>query len=170
MRYLRWFFRGITAINVNFMKGYRLLILVMMLCMLYEVFARYVFNAPTIWSYELTGMLVGPLWMFSAGYSMVRNEHIRLDLVYNRLSPRKQGIIDSITWLLFFFYIGSVMYYGWDAFCFALAKQSRSDSLWAPLLWPWRLTVPVACGLLLLQGIVVYANCLYKAITGRQLE
>ena len=161
-------FSGITSVNVYFMKAYRFLIIVMMVGMVYEVFARYAFDSPTVWSYEFTGMLVGPLWLFAAGYTMVHNEHIRLDLVYNRFPLRVQGGIDMFTWLLFFFFIGSVMYYGWDSFYSSYTTQAHSSSLWGPILWPWKLTVPVACGLLLLQGIVVYTGAIYKTFTGRK--
>lgn len=152
------------------MKGYRFLLLAIMSFMLYEVVARYVFNAPTIWSYELTGMLFGALWLFSASYSMVRGEHIRLSLFYNRLSARRQGIVDMITWMFFWFYISALMYYGWQAFYLSFTTQARSVTLWGPFLWPWKMAVPLGCALLLLQGIVKYVHAVHKAITGRELE
>jgi len=161
-------FSGITRVNLGFMRVYGFLIIVMMVTMVYEVFARYIFDSPTIWSYELTGMLVGPLWLFAASYTMVHNDHIRLDLLYGRLPLRVQGGIDMITWLLFFFFIGAVTYYGWNAFYFSFTEHQHSSSLWGPIQWPWKLTVPVACGLLLLQGIVVYAGAVYKTFTGRK--
>jgi TRAP-type mannitol/chloroaromatic compound transport system permease small subunit len=73
-----------------------------------------------------------------------------------------------VTWLLFFLFVGAVMYYGWDAFYSSYQSQAHSGSLWRPILWPWKLTVPIASGLLLLQGIVIYAGAVYKAIAGRQ--
>jgi len=161
-------FSAITRINIYFMKVYRYLILIMMIGMVYEVFARYAFDSPTVWSYEFTGMLVGPLWLFAASYTMVHNEHIRLDLLYGRLPLRVQGSIDMITWLLFFFFIGAVTYYGWDSFYSSYVSQAHSSSLWRPILWPWKLTVPVSCALLLMQGIVVYAGAVYKTFSGRQ--
>ena len=161
-------FSGITTINIYFMKVYRYLIIAMMVAMVYEVFARYAADSPTVWSYELTGMLVGPLWLFAAGYTMVRNENIRLDMLYGRFPLRVQGAVDMVTWLLFFLFVGSVMYYGWDAFYSSYESQAHSGSLWRPIQWPWKLTVPIASGLLLLQGIVVYAGAIYKTIVGRQ--
>ena len=73
-----------------------------------------------------------------------------------------------VTWLFFFLFIGAVTYYGWDSFYMSYVRQAHSHSAWGPPLWPWRLTVPIACGLLLLQGVVVYAGHLYKTITGRE--
>jgi len=170
MRAVRIVFHGITAINVYFMKGYRFVILAMMSFMLYEVVARYAFNVPTAWSYELTGMLFGVLWLFGAGYSLTRDEHIRLELLYKRLSTRKQGILDMVTWVFFWFYIGVIAYYGWQSFWFSFTVMERSRTYWGPLLWPWRLTVPIGCALLLLQGIVRYGHAVHKAVTGRELE
>jgi len=160
----------ISAVNTYLMKGYRFLVLAMMLSMIYEVISRYAFNSPTIWAYEFTGMLVGPFLIFSACWSMVKVEHVRLGIFYDRLTPRVQGIIDMITWTLFWFYVGLVLYYGWNAFLFSFSNKSVSKSLWAPLLWPWKLTVPVGCAFLLLQGVAVYANAIVKAITGVPLN
>ena len=162
-------FRIITAFNVHSMKAVRFLILVMMLSMLCEVVARYAFNKPTIWSYELTGMILGPMQLFGAVYVMARNEHIRLDLLYKRLSLRTQGMLDSITWLFFFFYVGLVMYFGWESSLFSFTITERSKSLWHPILWPWKIAIPISCFLLLLQGLVTYGRAIHKAITGREL-
>lgn len=153
-----------------FMKGYRFLILAMMSFMLYEVVARYAFGAPTIWSYELTGMLFGALFVFSASYTMAYGEHIRLDLLYNCLSPRKQGILDMITWTFFWFYVGLIVYHGWQSFWVSFTMLEKSSTYWGPLLWPWKMAVPMGGALLLLQGIVKYGHAVHKAITGRELE
>lgn len=152
------------------MKGYRFLILAMVCFMVYEVVARYVFDAPTIWSWELTGMVFAAFYLFSAVYSMARDEHVRLDLLYNRLSLRKQGIIDMITWMFFWLYIGVLLYYGWQSFWFSFSMMEKSRTFWGPILWPWKMVVPLVCTLLLLQGIVKYGHAVHKAITGRELE
>lgn len=138
--------------------------------MLYEVISRYIFKSPTIWSYELTGMLMGPYWILCSVHTMVEKQHIRLELLYRHLSPRTQAITDAITWGFFWFYIGVVLYYGWGEFVHAFTEGTRSRSFWGPPMWPWRLLVPVGCGLLLLQGIVRYGGIIYKAVTGRELE
>ena len=69
----------------------------------YEVFARYLFNAPTIWSYDVTYMLYGALFMLGAAYALHKGAHIRTDFFWENFSPRTKGLIDSISYVVFFF-------------------------------------------------------------------
>ena len=69
----------------------------------YEVIARYLFNAPTIWAFDVTYMLYGTLFMLGAAYALHKGAHIRTDFFWEQFSTRKKGLIDSISYLLFFF-------------------------------------------------------------------
>ena len=65
--------------------------------------ARYVFNAPTIWSFDVTYMLYGTIFMLGAAYALLKGAHIRTDFFFERWSIRTRGIIDSVAYLVFFF-------------------------------------------------------------------
>ncbi len=69
----------------------------------YEVVARYAFNAPTAWAYDLTYMLYGSLFMLGAAYTLRKGGHIRTDFFYENFSIRTKGIIDASGYLFFFF-------------------------------------------------------------------
>ena len=69
----------------------------------YEVFARYLFDAPTVWAYDTTYMLYGSHFMLGAAYTLLKKGHIRTDIFYNNFSPRTQGMIDATLYLVFFF-------------------------------------------------------------------
>ena len=60
----------------------------------YEVIARYVFNAPTIWAFDVTYMLYGTLFMLGAAYALHKGAHIRTDFFWEQFSIRKKGWID----------------------------------------------------------------------------
>jgi TRAP-type mannitol/chloroaromatic compound transport system permease small subunit len=62
----------------------------------YEVIARYVFNRPTIWAYDLSYMLYGAHFMLGAGYTLLKGGHIRTDIFYQNWSPRTQGRVDAL--------------------------------------------------------------------------
>ena len=66
----------------------------------WEVIARYAFNAPTIWSFDLTYMLYGTIFMLGAAYALHKGAHIRTDFFYERWSDRTRGIVDSISYLV----------------------------------------------------------------------
>ena len=78
------------------------LLLVLIVVILWEVIARYVFNAPTTWGFNSFRMLNGALIVFGWAYAQRYNSHIRVDILYTRFSPRKKALVDVIgTSLLF---------------------------------------------------------------------
>src|SRR5919108_5196905 len=75
----------------------------LVLIVTYEVVMRYVFDAPTIWVFDVTYMLYGTIFMLGAAYALHKGAHIRTDFFWEHFSIRRRGWIDSISYLLFFF-------------------------------------------------------------------
>ena len=71
--------------------------------MTYEVLARKLFLAPTIWAYDISRFLYGALFMLGAGYALSRGVHIRADFLYRNFKTNTQGAIDFWLYLLFYF-------------------------------------------------------------------
>ena len=67
------------------------LIVPMVASLVYEVAARYVFDAPTVWAYDMTFMLYGTFFMLGSAWTLQRGGHIRTDTFYGEWSPRTQG-------------------------------------------------------------------------------
>jgi TRAP-type mannitol/chloroaromatic compound transport system permease small subunit len=130
------------------------LMLPLVLALCYEVFARYLFNSPTIWSYEVGYMLMAAIFLLGAAYTLVEGRHIRIDFLYIRLSPKKRAIIDLAGFLILFLPAMSVISY------FAVAKAIEavmvwevSDiSPWRPAMWPFRTSMAIGFVLLTIQG------------------
>ncbi len=127
----------------------------------YEVTARYVFRAPTTWGYDVSYMLYGTLFMMAGAYALSRNGHVRGDFLYRMMSPRRQAGLDLTLFILFFFpAIFALMIAGWHFFTLSFAQGERSAfSPSGPVLWPFKLLIPVVGFLLLLQGIVEAVRC-----------
>jgi TRAP-type mannitol/chloroaromatic compound transport system permease small subunit len=68
-----------------------------------EVFSRYLLDAPTIWSFDVTYMLYGTIFMLGAAYALHKGAHIRTDFFFEKWSVRTRGVIDSVAYLVFFF-------------------------------------------------------------------
>jgi TRAP-type mannitol/chloroaromatic compound transport system permease small subunit len=138
----------------------------------YEVFARYAFSAPTIWSFDVTYMLYGTLFMLGAAYALHKGAHIRTDFFFERWSIRTKGVIDSIAYIVFFFpafiVFGIVSwneaYYAW------VINETSEQTPWRPILWPFKMVVPAACVLLLIQGVSETIKSVWAARTGIELE
>lgn len=130
----------------------------MILALIYEVFARYVFHSPTIWSYEITYMIYGTHFLLGAAYTLRVKGHIRIDLVYMRFSPRWRAMIDMIGYLVIFFPIMIVLIFA----SFDMAKDAyqimevSQFSPWQPILWPFKSMIFVGFCLLLLQGVAEF--------------
>ena len=71
--------------------------------MTFEVLARKLFLAPTIWAYDISRFLYGALFMLGAGYALSRGVHIRADFLYRNFKIKNQGLIDFWLYLLFYF-------------------------------------------------------------------
>ena len=78
-------------------------ILVLTFTTSYEVFARYMFGAPTEWAFDASYMLYGTLFMMAGAYALSRNGHVRGDFLYRAWSPRRQAGMDLVLYFLFFF-------------------------------------------------------------------
>ena len=71
--------------------------------MTYEVIARKLFLAPTIWAYDISRFLYGALFMLGAAYALSKGVHIRADFLYRNFKTKTQGIIDFCLYILFYF-------------------------------------------------------------------
>jgi|SRR5262245_16057823 len=138
----------------------------------YEVIARYAFNAPTIWSFDVTYMLYGTIFMLGAAFALHKGAHIRTDFFFEKWSIKTKGMIDSVAYIGFFFPSLMVFFFvswneGWYAFTIG---ETSEQTPWRPALWPFKMVVPLAILLLLIQGVSELAKSLYAARTGIELE
>ena len=135
----------------------------------WEVVARYVFNAPTIWAYDVSYMLYGAFFMLGAAYALYRGGHIRTDMLYQNWSPRRQGAVDAVCYLFLFFpAMGFLFWMGWQEFWHAWEIGERSDaSPWRPILYPLKAVIPVTALMLLAQGVSEFLKSWYAVRTNR---
>lgn len=148
------------------------LILPMVLGLTYEVIARYGFNAPTIWAFDMTYMLYGSLFMLGAAYALHKGGHIRTDMLYEKYSDRKKGWVDAIAYLLFFFPGLLLVFFSsideaWHAW---LIMERSEQTAWRPILAPFKTVVPLTALLLLIQGVSELLKALWAARTGTVIE
>jgi TRAP-type mannitol/chloroaromatic compound transport system permease small subunit len=138
----------------------------------YEVIARYVFGAPTIWSFDLTYMLYSTIFMLGSAYALHKGAHVRTDFFFEKWSVRTQNTIDSIAYLVLFFpaLFVFLMVSGHEAWYSFNIGETSEQTPWRPILWPFKAVVPLTCLLLLIQGISETIKSVYAARTGIVLE
>ena len=149
-------------------KTFAWLIVPMVCCLVYEVFARYLFNAPTLWAYDMTYMLYGSHFMLGAAYTLAMQGHIRTDFFYRLWPVRWQGTVDSLLYVCFFF--PALALWFWAGFDYAATSWERGEvaisSPWKPIIYPFKTVMPVTTVLLMLQGIAELVKSLYAARYG----
>lgn len=127
----------------------------MILGAVYEVIARYVFNAPTSWSTDVTFMANGTMFMLGGAYALMKGAHVRTDIFWDTFTERTKGRIDLITYVLFFLPTMALIFsisFGDALRAFEIQERSNAG-LWQPILWPFRAVIPLTALLLFMQGL-----------------
>jgi len=165
---VRNFVKGIDWLAERTGTWLSILVVLLMLTMTHEVTMRYVFDAPTIWSYDITYMLGGVFFLYSASYVLLHEGHVRVDVFYARFSPRHKILVDLIlTPILFFPALGVFVYQAWK---FALLSLARGEvsmiGIWEPTMVPFRFALAVGFSLLTLEAISWYTCRAFFMIKG----
>ncbi len=171
MNILRRIYRAADAFTDNLGKCVSFLILVLIAMMVYEVLARYLFNAPTVWAFDLSYMVGGTMMMLGAGYSLLHNVHVRIDVIYERASNKYRHIVDIIgTVVLALPMIIIIMQDAWKEALRVFIQGTRSDyGIWMPILWPWRVAVAIAFVLFLVAAVSYLIKNIISLKTGEEL-
>ncbi len=148
------------------------LILPMAGALVYEVVSRYVFGAPTIWAYDVTYMFYATIFMIGAAYTLCRDEHVRADFLYNRLSLRWQGVIDATCYIVLYF--PAIGVFTWLTYQYAMRSWGMHETIptspWMPVIYPLKTVMPVAGLLLLIQGASELLKSLYCVVTNKRFR
>jgi len=146
--------RGIDALNERVGKAVIWLVLLMTIISAGNAVMRYTINYSSNGLLEIQWYLFAVIFLFSAGYTLMRNEHVRIDVVAGKFSPKGQAWIDIIGTLLFLMPMTVlVLYLSWPIFMNAWNSGEMSSNPGGLIRWPARLMIPVGFSLLVLQGI-----------------
>ena len=163
-------------------KIFAWLTLFLIYAMIHEVIGRHFFNRPTLWSYDISRMLAGALFMLGAAYTLSKGIHIRADFLYRNWRIKNQAKVDLFLYLLFFF-PGFLVFF-WVSFDYAYTSicgrsdlmqcldgkvriQRAMDTTWMPIMWPLKSCMPIGAFLLLVQGISETLKTYYAFAKGR---
>jgi TRAP-type mannitol/chloroaromatic compound transport system permease small subunit len=154
LRFLLKVSRFIDAMNEWIGKSVYWLVLAMVLISAGNAIVRKVFNYSSNAFLEAQWYLFSAVFLLAAGYTLLRNEHVRIDVIAGRLSPRAQAWIDIFGTLFFLLPMAIlIMILSWPVFVQMYVHHEISGSAGGLVLWPARLLLPVGFALLVLQGI-----------------
>ncbi len=146
--------RAIDGLNEKVGVVNAFLILPMVGVVVYEVFMRYVLNAPTSWGFEMTTFIYGVHFVLAFGYTHKHDGHVSIDVFEARLPERTRALLRVVTNLAIFLptigllSVWSVIYASTSWQNWELASTS-----WAPKVFPYKTLMAVGFILLWLQGL-----------------
>ena len=154
MNALLKFSRLIDALTERIGKAVLWLVLIVVLVSAANAIMRYTIHYSSNAFLEIQWYLFGVIFLFSSGYTLLRNEHVRIDLISSKFSKRGQVWIDIFGILFFLMPMALViMLLSWPVFMHAFESQEMSNSAGGLIVWPARLMIPVGFFLLILQAI-----------------
>lgn len=128
----------------------------------WEVFSRYALDNPRAWAFDGMIMLYGTLFMMAGAYTLSKNSHVRGDVLYGFFRPRTQATWDLLLYIVFFIpgvfaltYAG--YYYAADSWRILETSNITAEG---PPIYPFKTIIPLAGGILFLQGIVEIIRCI----------
>jgi TRAP-type mannitol/chloroaromatic compound transport system permease small subunit len=145
--------RGIDTLNEHLGRLVYWCVLIMVLVSAGNATSRYALNIASNAWLELQWYLFAAVFLLCSGYTLLHNEHIRIDVMSSHLSRRTQVWID-VFGLIFFLLPMSlfIMWLSWPIFMNAWTSGEISGSAGGLIRWPVRLLVPLGFFLLSLQG------------------
>ena len=142
----------IDKINCWIGRVLYLFILLISIVVLIGIISRYVFSYSIIWTFETTQFLFLICTFLAAGHLQKHQAHVKVDIIYDKLSRKTQLICDLVTFPFFVFFVGAMTYFGFHFGFESLLKNETTGSAWDPPIYPFKLLVPLGALLLLLQG------------------
>ena len=147
-------------------------IFILTAAVMYEVIMRYFFNAPTLWAFDFTIQMYGAVFMMGGASAMSTKTHVKADMYYNRLSEKRQAILDLV--LFIFFYAPGVFALTYAGYFYAKKAWIVHETSWnSPAqiqIYFSKSLIPIAGLLLVIIGISEIFRCIICIKTGKWPE
>ena len=152
--------RGIDALNLRVGQAVTWITLLVVLVSAGNALVRKVFETSSNAWLELQWYMFGAMFLLTAGYTLLKNEHVRVDILSSRLSKRTQIYIEIFGVLFFLLPMAIlIMYLSWPMFMDSYVSNEQSSNSGGLVRWPVKLLIPVGFALLVLAGISRLIKC-----------
>lgn len=160
MRILLALSRFIDAISLRVGQAIMWVTLIVVFISAGNAIVRKVFHVSSNAWLEVQWYMFGAVFLLTAGYTLLKNEHVRVDVFSSKLSQRKQIYIEIIGVLFFLLPMAIlIMWLSWPMFMDSYVTNEQSSNSGGLVRWPVKLMIPVGFGLLVLAGISHLIKC-----------
>ena len=166
------FVHSIEGLSIWVGRAFGWCILILTFSVTYEVFVRYVLNAPTVWVFDMMVQMYGALFLMAGPYALAQDTHVRGDVLYRLFSVRWQARVDFLLYLLFFFPgMMALFWYGWEIASDSWRYQEVSWNSPARIqIYYFKTLIPAAGFLLMVQGLAELLRCWQAMKSGVWME
>lgn len=166
------FVHAIEGLSLWTGRAFGWCILILTLSVSYEVFVRYVLNAPTVWAFDMMVQMYGALFLMCGAYALAQDTHVRADVVYRLFPVKVQAGLDFVLYFLFFFPgILALVWYGWEIAADSWRwKEVSFNSPASIQVYFFKTLIPLSGCLLVIQGFAELVRCVMAMRTGQWPE
>ncbi len=162
------FVHAIEGLSLWVGRAFGWCILILTLSVSYEVFVRYVLNAPTVWAFDMMIQMYGALFLMCGAYALAQDTHVRADVVYRLFPVKVQASLDFVLYFLFFFPgVLALAWYGYEIASDSWRYKEVSFNSPASIqIYFFKSLIPLAGSLLALQGLAELVRCVMAMRSG----
>lgn len=150
------FVRFVDAMNRRVGRIAIYLVVLLLGILLYAAFCKATFNNAPIWTIEMAQFTLTAYYMLGGPYSFQNGAHVRMDLFYMNWSPRTKALVDCLTVIGLFVYLGVLLYGAVESTYYSFETGQRRPSAWQPYLWPIRSIMAIGIVMMLLQALSAF--------------
>ncbi len=151
----------IDRLNESIGKAVSFLIWAGIAVLCFEVAARYLFGQPTIWAHGYTQRIFGSYFVLIGAYTMVRSDHVRVDILLAPTAPRRRALLDLLNCAFLILWGAVLTTEGWRFFVDAWSYGELDDSVLGHPMWPPKLALFLGAALITLQGLIEALRALH---------
>ncbi len=161
--FIRLYVRYVDKLSTTLGRLVMYLVLAMMAILLYSSVSRSLLDIHHLWIIELAQFVMTAYYLLGGAYSMQLDAHVRMDVLYEKWTPKRRAFVDSITSFCLLFYLVYLLYGGFSSTQYALETGQKNYSAWAPPMAPIKIIMTIGIAIMLLQAISTLIKDIAKA-------
>ena len=159
-------FTDMVCVKVGRITMY--LVFAMMFILILSFVTRNIINFPLIWIIEMAQFIITAYYILGGSYSMITDDHVRMDLFYSKFSEKNKARMDAFTSIFLFFYLVTLLYGSISSLNYTIETNQRLFTAWRPYVWPIKTLMTFGILLMLLQTLSMFFKDLYR-IRGKKI-
>ena len=129
---IKYYVKTIDFISLKTGRATMYLVFVMMFILILSFVTRNIINIPLIWIIEMAQFVMTGYYLLGGGYSMLTDDHVRMDLIYSKLKDKTKAILDSLTSVFLVFYLVVLLIGSISSLTYTIETNQRLFTAWAP--------------------------------------